>query len=223
MLSRTWGFLARRVTIIRNHARNLSPAGAQRRSGTQGVRRGVENSPHWGTVSGVRGCTERACPQSRFPPPRASHIMRPPLILTAFIGLISCFGKSSVAHAECLPSAKAVWAAHPGSHATWRLRLPGHEGVKCWFVRGSTNLPASRARHDLDGESRRGTIRRAADQRTKGASAVNGSDERPARSESQDTLPPHQRAPSSILIWGTPMQIDATWEEIFRRREHRTE
>jgi hypothetical protein len=28
-------------------------------------------------------------------------------------------------------------AAHPGSHATWRLRLPGHQGTKCWFARAS--------------------------------------------------------------------------------------
>src|SRR5215467_10312204 len=51
------------------------------------------------------------------------------LILTAFIAM------ASAAHAtECLSSASAVWAAHPGSHATWRLRLPGHEGEKCWFT-----------------------------------------------------------------------------------------
>jgi hypothetical protein len=31
------------------------------------------------------------------------------------------------------------------------------------------------------------------------------------------------RAPLSILIWGKPMRIDATWEEIFARRERGVE
>jgi hypothetical protein len=37
----------------------------------------------------------------------------------------------SVGHSECLPTAKAVWEAHPGSHATWRIR----NGEKCWYAR----------------------------------------------------------------------------------------
>src|SRR5258707_1456857 len=54
--------------------------------------------------------------------------MRVPLVLTVFIAT------ASTAHAECLPTAEAVWAAHPGSHAMWRLRLPGHIGEKCWYA-----------------------------------------------------------------------------------------
>jgi hypothetical protein len=54
--------------------------------------------------------------------------MRVPLVLTVFIAM------ASTAHAECLSSAEAVWAAHPGSHAMWRLRLPGHIGEKCWYA-----------------------------------------------------------------------------------------
>jgi len=66
------------------------------------------------------------------------------LALAAFIAM------ASNAHAvECLSSASAVWSAHPGSHATWRLRLPGHEGEKCWFTKSSTNLPAGRVRQDV--------------------------------------------------------------------------
>src|SRR5258706_16105104 len=57
--------------------------------------------------------------------------MRVPVILTALIAM------ASTGHAECLSSANAVWAAHPGSHATWRLRLPGHEGTKFWFASSS--------------------------------------------------------------------------------------
>src|SRR5258706_5007349 len=76
--------------------------------------------------------------------------MRVPLIFAAFIGM------ASTAHAvECLSSASAVWNAHPGSHATWRLRLPGHEGTKCWFANSSTNLSAPRVRQDGVVDSRR--------------------------------------------------------------------
>jgi len=39
---------------------------------------------------------------------------------------------SGAANAECLPSTKAVWMAHPGTHATWR-RI---EGRQCWFTIG---------------------------------------------------------------------------------------
>jgi hypothetical protein len=94
------------------------------------------------------------------------------LIITAFIAI------ASSTHAmECLSSASAVWAAHPGSHATWRLQLP----------------------------------------------------------RSQDTLADTERAPlpfvepasageaKSILMWGAPMRIDATWEELFAGRERRAE
>lgn len=42
--------------------------------------------------------------------------------------------------------------------------------------------------------------------------------ESPARPEAQDALPA-ERGPPSILIWGTPMRIDPTWEEIFAKRE----
>jgi hypothetical protein len=43
------------------------------------------------------------------------------------------------------------------------------------------------------------------------------------RSESQETWPPQQRGPTSILIWGRPMGLDAEWQEIFVRRERRGE
>src|SRR6266404_7752892 len=85
------------------------------------------------------------------------------------------------ARSECLRSADAVWNAHPGSHATWRLRLPGHEGTKCWFANSSTNLSAPRVRQDGVVDSRRGT---EAAPRTDGLSPTKGSaadgDESPA-------------------------------------------
>jgi len=180
--------------------------------------------------------------------------MRLPLILAAFIGM------ASTAHAECLSSASAVWAAHPGSHATWRLQLPGHEGTKCWFARGSTNVPTPPIRKVRVVDYPRGT---EAAPRTKRASPAPlesqdtspptvrvptppirkvrvldyslGTEAAPqtdgqarranptAPLESQDTSPPTERGPSSILIWGKPMQIDATWEEVFKRRERGAE
>src|SRR5258706_14207205 len=125
------------------------------------------------------------------------------------------------ARSECLRSADAVWAAHRGSHATWRLRLPGHEGTKCWFA-------SSRERKGSDADASTD----AADKiRAVSAMAI----PRP-RPRSQDTLAETERAPlppsakpastderRSILIWGTPMRIDPTWEELFAGRERRAE
>ncbi len=137
--------------------------------------------------------------------------MRVPLILAAFIATAS-----SANAVECLPSASAVWSAHPGSHATWRLRLPGHEGTKCWYSgsgRKVTNADASRdAAHEI---------------KTVSATAV------PIpRPRSQGALADSERAPlpavaepasageaRSILMWGRPMRIDAMWEELFMGRE----
>jgi hypothetical protein len=145
------------------------------------------------------------------------------LILTAFIAMASAAPTT-----ECLSSATAVWAAHPGSHATWRLRLPGHEGTKCWFVRGSAGLAAPHVRRVAD--SPRGAIYGEADPRTvrqtifassQGtASAGDALGERLARSMPQNSLPPTERGPLSILVWaGKPMHIDSSWEDIFAGRE----
>jgi hypothetical protein len=146
-----------------------------------------------------------------------------PLILTALISM------ASAAHTtECLSSASAVWAAHPGSHATWRLRLPGHEGTKCWFARGSRDLSAPRVRQVTD--SPRRAVYEEADRRTleptiRASSQVKGSavdalGKSTARSASQDTLLPIERGPVSILVWaGRPMHIDSTWEDVFAARE----
>jgi hypothetical protein len=141
-----------------------------------------------------------------------------PLILTAFIGVMSCFVGCSAAQAECLSSANAVWNAHPGSHATWRLRLPGHEGEKCWFARGSTNITLLRVKSRVVDFRRRRTDAEAAPQ-TDGQTNGAGS---PVKA-SQETSVSNERGPSSILMWGTPMRIDPTWDEMFARRERRAE
>jgi hypothetical protein len=101
------------------------------------------------------------------------------------------------AHGECLLSAKAVWVAHPGSHATWRLRLPEHEGVKCWFARGLTNIPVRHSQENVNSPSRNEAVPQTDGQAPSGA-----------------------REPGSILMWGEPMHIDETWNDIFARREH---
>ncbi len=50
------------------------------------------------------------------------------LVIAAMLIII---GVASVGRAaECLPSARAVWAAHPGSHATWNIV----DDVKCYRV-----------------------------------------------------------------------------------------
>jgi hypothetical protein len=58
------------------------------------------------------------------------------VLIATFVAALSVPARS-----ECLSSASAVWAVHPGSHAKWRLRLPGQVGAKCWYAKNSTNLP----------------------------------------------------------------------------------
>src|SRR5215470_15401286 len=72
--------------------------------------------------------------------------MRVPLVLTIFIAT------ASTAHAECLSSAESVWAAHPGSHAMWRLRLPGHIGEKCWYAESKSKAMQNDAPRDIGDE-----------------------------------------------------------------------
>jgi hypothetical protein len=55
------------------------------------------------------------------------------------VGLFVFLAIAKFAHAECLPSAKAVWNAHPGAHATWTIR----HGDKCWSARGMTEARAA--------------------------------------------------------------------------------
>src|SRR5712672_2280407 len=73
--------------------------------------------------------------------------MRVPLVLAVFIAT------ASTAHAECLSSAEAVWAAHPGSHAIWRLRLPGHIGEKCWYAASKSTAMQTDAPRDVGDET----------------------------------------------------------------------
>ena len=140
--------------------------------------------------------------------------MRVPLVLAVFIAT------ASTAHAECLSSAEAVWAAHPGSHAMWRLRMPGHIGEKCWYAPSESKEMQTDAPKNVGSETA-----------LVSATAV----PRP-RPQLQDTLAETERAPlpasakpastgeaRSILIWGTPIRIDPTWDELFTRRERRAE
>jgi hypothetical protein len=140
------------------------------------------------------------------------------LLIAAVLAALSVPARS-----ECLSSASAVWAVHPGSHPNWRLRLPGHVGKKCWYAKNSTNLQERRV-HD---SPRTTEFDPRADGRTKRVSseAASTADEptETVRSESQETWPPQQRGPTSILIWGRPMGLDAAWQEIFMRRERRGE
>ncbi|SRR6266436_2508150 len=143
------------------------------------------------------------------------------LLIAAILAALSLPARS-----ECLSSASAVWAVHPASHPNWRLRLPGHVGEKCWYAKNSTNLPAPRAQQVVDSPRRPEVDRRTDGQAQQASSPVKASatdrpDERPATAESQETSPPQQRGPTSILIWGKPMSLDAAWQEIFARRERR--
>ena len=140
--------------------------------------------------------------------------MRVPLVLAVFIAT------ASTAHAECLSSAEAVWAAHPGSYAMWRLRMPGHIGEKCWYAPSESKEMQTDAPRNVGSE-------------IAPVSAITIPRPRPRL---QDTLAETERAPPpasakpastgearSILIWGTPIRIDPTWDELFTRRERRAE
>jgi hypothetical protein len=146
------------------------------------------------------------------------------LLIATFVATLSVPARS-----ECLSSASAVWAGHPGSHPHWRLRLPGHVGAKCWYAKNSTNLPAPRVqeRRVQDSPRRAGSDPQADGQTERVSGEAKAStDDQPdetARSESQETWPPQQGGPTSILIWGRPMGLDAAWQEIFMRRERRGE
>ena len=185
---------------------------------------------------------------------------RVPFILTAFIAAMLAT-QLMPAHSECLSSAEAVWKAHPGSHATWRLHLPGHEGEKCWFgtskskvtgaddsrgadreIRpvGATGAPLPRPRsQDALADTNRAPMTGADDSKDVPLEiipvGVMAAPSLPPRS--QDTLTSTDRAPlrafakppstgdaaSVLMIWGTPMRIDATWEDLFAGRERRAE
>ena len=178
--------------------------------------------------------------------------MRVPLALTAFIAI------ASTAHAECLSSPESVLAAHPGSHAVWTRRLPGHVGEKCWFGTSAETkvIHADDSRDDvrqIKPVSAEGTpLPRPRSQdtttATEPAPVTGAGDSRAASRDiepmtavvpprlppSQEVLSATEHAPppasakpdsttggaKSILLWGRPMGLDATWEEIFTRREH---
>jgi hypothetical protein len=140
--------------------------------------------------------------------------MRVLLVLTVFIAT------ASTAHAECLSSAEAVWAAYPGSHAMWRLRMPGHIGEKCWYAPSKSEEMQTDAPRNVGSE-------------IAPVSAIAVPRPRPRL---QDTLAETEQVPlpasakpastgkaRSILIWGVPMRIDATWDELFAGRERRAE
>jgi hypothetical protein len=129
----------------------------------------------------------------------------------AALVIMACFGGYSTARAECLSSANAVWAAHPGSHATWRLRLPGHEGVKCWFAARNGKAVDAYAPRDAIPENNIVNVIPLPLPRP-GGDARAGAD----RASLPTVLTGEAR---SSLIWGTPMLIDPTWDEMFVARE----
>ena len=101
----------------------------------------------------------------------------------------------------------------------WRLRLPGHIGEKCWYAASKNKAMQIDAPRDVGDE-------------IASVSAITIPRPRPRL----DTLAETELAPlpasanpvsageaRSILMWGTPMRMDAMWEEIFARRERRTE
>jgi len=59
------------------------------------------------------------------------------IALTTLIVLMSVAAtfRSAAAADDCLPSAKAVHSAHPGSHAMWSDLIPGHKGERCYFAK----------------------------------------------------------------------------------------
>ena len=95
----------------------------------------------------------------------------------------------------------------------WRLQLPGHEGTKCWYAGSKSKVMDSDASRDAAHE----------------ITTVSTTAVPLPRPRSQDALSDTERGPlpepasagaaRSILIWGRPVQLDPTWEEIFATRE----
>jgi hypothetical protein len=102
----------------------------------------------------------------------------------------------------------------------WRLRLPGHIGEKCWYAAIKRTAMQTDAPRDVGDE-------------IAPVSAITIPRPRPRL---QDTPAETERVPlpalaeptsagetRSILMWGAPMRIDATWNELFEVRERRAE
>jgi hypothetical protein len=59
----------------------------------------------------------------------AAPFLVPVLALLILLAVASCAGA-----VECVRSADAVKAAHPGLRPTWSGRVPGHQGERCWMT-----------------------------------------------------------------------------------------
>jgi hypothetical protein len=140
--------------------------------------------------------------------------MRVPLVLAVFIAT------ASTAHAECLSSAEAVWAAHPGSHAMCRLRMPGHIGEKCWYAASKSKEMQTDAPRDVVDEIAPVSAITVPRPRSRSQNGPTDSEHEPLPVFAK---PASTGEPRSILIWGAPMRIDATWEELFAGRERHAE
>ena len=140
--------------------------------------------------------------------------MRVPLVLAVFIAT------ASTAHAECLSSAEAVWAAHPGSHAMWRLRMPGHIGEKCWYAPSESKEMQSDAPRNVGSEIAPVSAIAVPRPRPQFQDALAETEHAPLPASAKPTSAGEAR---SILMWGAPMRIDATWDELFAGRERRAE
>src|SRR5258708_26677182 len=112
------------------------------------------------------------------------------LVATAMAIII---GAASVGHAaECLPSARAVWAAHDGAHATWNVV----GDVKCYRVgygrhhhqvMGATKLRAQVSGSSVRDSSAVGVALRPLEQRVRFPSAA------PASFRRKEVMPLEQR------------------------------
>jgi hypothetical protein len=106
---------------------------------------------------------------------------------------------------------EAMWAKNVGTRkiqpTCWRRR----------FKRGRVQDSPRQTESDPRADGQR--------KRVSGAAKASAAEEpnETVRSESQETWASEQREPTSILIWGRPMGLDAEWQEIFVRRERRSE
>jgi hypothetical protein len=60
------------------------------------------------------------------------RFLRELMLVVAAMVIIGLAGKAW--GAECLHSAAAVRAEHPGAWSSWSQRVPGHAGEKCYFA-----------------------------------------------------------------------------------------
>ena len=100
----------------------------------------------------------------------------------------------------------------------WRLRMPGHIGEKCCYAPSESKEMQTDAQRNVGSETAPVSVIAVPRPRPQNGTADSEREPLPIF-----VKPASAGEPRSILIWGVPMRIDATWDELFAARERRAE